>query len=161
MVCVCMYVCVFVCCVVSWYRYFWHLSAAGAMDSVSDFESGGCEFEVRRVITLSNHTMSCLRKTPRGKSDWTTTPRARCCIFYPHTEGLACTASHKRNLNNTNPSSRRYAYARFRHLTLCSLFLLYTRCQKDDTARACERCIAHESNASTSWHRTSVLRQYM
>ena len=65
MVCVCMYVCVFVCCVVSWYRYFWHLSAAGAMDSVSDFESGGCGFESRVAYIFYIHIFFEKRKVRR------------------------------------------------------------------------------------------------
>lgn len=52
-------------------------------------------------------------------------------------------------------------YARFQHLTLCSTFLLYTRCQKDGTAHACESWIAQDSNASMPWQMTSVLRQYV
>lgn len=82
-------------------------------------------------------------------------------MYYPHTEELLCTTSHKRNLNNTNPSSRRRAYTRFRHLTLRSIFLLYTRYHTDRTAHVCERCISHLLNVSMSWHGTSVLRQYV
>lgn len=103
----------------------------------------------------------CLRKTPCGKPDWTTTSRTHCCMYYPHTEELLCTTSHKRNLNNTNPSSRRCAYTRFPHLTLRSIFSLYTLYHTDRTDHVCERWISHLLNASVAWHRTSVLRQYV